>query len=404
MELTTFEQEMLDGKYGEGMALAMKVQVGTGRAFYARRMVPITRAHVAASAQQGDIYFVTKLVNGGAKCIVPPTTNPSMDLRYVSRHLWEMDEFGIDNVTKSNEAYRRIGAVMTLSCTPEIEKNVPAFGEIIAFSESSATPYVNSVLGARSNRESSISALCAAVTGRVPEYGFLLDENRLAEVVVEVEATVDEDFDWHLLGYAYPQVYKGGEVPVFTGIAKRATPEGFVQFGAELATSGSVAMYHIAGITPEAPDVETALGGKAPKATVKITQTDLERVREQFAGTPGPIDYAMFGCPHLTIRQVGDIAAQLQGRRFAVDTWILVSSLTLELADRMGYLATIRRAGGHVLPDTCMDVPGCWDIYYGRPGVTESQKCAFYCQVYGQEYAVRPLMQAVEAAIAGEVH
>ena len=404
MELTGFERDMLEGKHGEGMALAMKVQVGTGQAFYAKRMVPITRAHVAASAQQGDIYFVTKLVAGGAHCIVPPTTNPSMDLEYVGRHLWAMDESGIANVTASNEAYRKIGAVMTLSCTPEIEKNVPAFGEIVAFSESSATPYVNSVLGARTNRESSISALCAAVTGRVPEYGFLLDENRRAEVLVEVEATVEEDFDWHLLGYAYPQVYKGGEVPVFSGITKRATPEGFVQFGAELATSGSVAMYHIAGITPEAPDVDTALGGKAPKATVKVTQADLERVREQFAGEPGPIDYAMFGCPHLTIRQVGEIAAQIQGRRFAVDTWILVSSLTLELADRMGYLATINRAGGHVLPDTCMDVPGCWDIYYDRPGVTESQKCAFYCQVLGQRYAVRPLAQAVEAAIAGEVH
>ena len=404
MELTSFERDMLEGKHGEGMALAMKVQVGTGRAFYAKRMVPITRAHVAASAQQGDIYFVSKLVEGGARCIVPPTTNPSMDLAYVGRHLWEMDESGISNVTASNEAYRKIGAVMTLSCTPEIEKNVPAFGEIVAFSESSATPYVNSVLGARSNRESSISALCAAVTGRVPEYGFLLDENRRAEVLVEVEAKVEEDFDWHLLGYAYPQVYKGGEVPVFTGITKRATPEGFVQFGAELATSGSVAMYHIAGITPEAPDVDAALGGRAPRATVKITQGDLERVREQFAGTPGPIEYAMFGCPHLTIRQLGDIAAQIQGRRFAVDTWILVSSLTLELAERMGYLATINRAGGHVIPDTCMDVPGCWDVYYDRPGVTESQKCAFYCQVYGQRYAVRPLAQAVEAAIAGEVH
>jgi len=404
MELTSFERDMLEGRHGEGMALAMKVQVGTGRAFYAKRMVPITRAHVAASAQQGDIYFVTKLVEGGARCIVPPTTNPSMDLDYIEQHLWGMDESGIANVKASNEAYRRIGAVMTLSCTPEIEKNVPAFGEIVAFSESSATPYVNSVLGARSNRESSISALCAAVTGRVPEYGFLLDENRRAEVLVEVEAKVEEDFDWHLLGYAYPQVYKGGEVPVFSGITKRATPEGFVQFGAELATSGSVAMYHIAGITPEAPDVDTALGGRAPKVTVKITDADLDRVREQFAGEPGPIEYAMFGCPHLTIRQVGDIAAQIQGRRFAVDTWILVSSLTLELADRMGYLATINRAGGHVIPDTCMDVPGCWDVYYDRPGVTESQKCAFYCQVYGQRYAVRPLAQAVEAAITGEVH
>ena len=403
MELTSHERDMLEGRHGEGAALAMKVQVGTGKAFYAKRMVPITRAHVASSAQEGDLYFVSKLLDLGARCVVSPTTNPSMDLVYVGEHLWSMPADAVARVRASDEAYRAIGATMTLSCTPEIEKNVPSFGEIVAFSESSASPYVNSVLGARTNRESSISALCAAVTGRVPEYGFLLDENRRGEVLVEVEARVETDFDWSLLGYAYPQKYKGPEVPVFTGIKERPTPEGLVQFGAELATAGSVAMYHIVGITPEAPTLEAAFGGKAVKSHVKITDADLDCVREQFAGEPGPIEYAMFGCPHLTIRQVGEIAAQVGGQRFAVDTWILVSSLTLELAERMGYLGVIHRAGGHVIADTCMDVPGCWDIYYDKPGVTESQKCAFYCQVYGQRFAVRPLAQAVQAALAGEV-
>ena len=403
MELTSHERDMLEGRHGEGTALAMKVQVGTGRAFYAKRMVPITRAHVASSAQEGDLYFVSKLLGLGARCVVSPTTNPSMDLAYVGEHLWSMPADAVARVRASDEAYRAIGATMTLSCTPEIEKNVPSFGEIVAFSESSASPYVNSVLGARTNRESSISALCAAVTGRVPEYGFLLDENRRGEVLVEVEANVATDFDWSLLGYAYPQRYKGPEVPVFTGIKARPTPEGFVQFGAELATAGSVAMYHIVGITPEAPTLEAAFGGNAVKAHVKITDADLDCVREQFRGETGPIEFAMLGCPHLTIRQVGEIAAQVGGQRFAVDTWILVSSLTLELAERMGYLGVIHRAGGHVIADTCMDVPGCWDIYYDRPGVTESQKCAFYCQVYGQRFAVRPLAQAVQAALAGEV-
>jgi len=403
MELTSLERDMLAGEHGEGTALAMKVQVGTGRAFYAKRMVPITRAHVAASAQEGDVYFVTKLVDLGARCLVSPTTNPSMDLAYVDDHLSSLTGEGRARVEASNEAYRRIGATLTLSCTPELEKNVPSFGEVVAFSESSATPYVNSVLGARSNRESSISALCAAVTGRVPEYGYLLDENRRAEILVEVEAKVDDDFDWSLLGYAYPQKYKGAEVPVFTGIDKRPTPEGFLQFGAELATSGAVAMYHVAGITPEAPTVAAALGGNAVKERVTITDADLDRVREQFSGEPGPIEYAMLGCPHLTIRQVGEIAALVNGKRLAVDTWILVSSLTRELAERMGYLSVIHRAGGHVVADTCMDIPGCWDTYYGRPGVTESQKCAFYCQVYGQRYAVRPLAQAIQAALTGEV-
>ncbi len=403
MELTGLERDMLEGRYGEGTALAMKVQVGTGKAFYAKRMVPITRAHVAASAQEGDLYFVSKLVAAGATCVISPTVNPSMDLAYIEEHLWAPPAEARARVETSNEMYRRIGATMTLSCTPELEKNVPAFGEVVAFSESSASPYVNSVLGARTNRESSISALCAAVTGRVPEYGFLLDENRRGQVLVEVEATVETDFDWSLLGYAYPRRWKGPEVPVFTGIGRRPTPEGFVQFGAELATAGSVAMYHIVGVTPEAPTIEAAFGGNEPVAHVKITDADLDCIREMFRGEPGPIEFAMLGCPHLTIRQVGEIAAQVEGKRFAVDTWILVSSLTLELAERMGHLAAIHRAGGHVIADTCMDIPGIWDYYYDKPGVTESQKCAFYCQVYGQRFAVRPLHQAVQAAIAGEV-
>jgi predicted aconitase len=403
MELTSLERDMLEGRYGEGVALAMKVQVGTGKAFYAKRMVPITRAHVAASAQEGDLYFVSKLVAAGARCKVSPTINPSMDLGYIEEHLWVPPADARARVEASNDAYRRIGATMTLSCTPEIEKNVPAFGEVCAFSESSASPFVNSVLGARTNRESSISALCAAVTGLAPEYGYLLDENRRGEVLVEVRAKVESDFDWSLLGYAYPRKYKGPEVPVFTGIDRRPTPEGFVQFGAELATAGSVAMYHIVGITPEAPTLEAAFGGQPVKAHVTITQDDLDCVREMFAGDAGPIEFAMLGCPHLTIRQVGEIAALVEGKRLAVDTWILVSSLTLDLAERMGYLAAIHRAGGHVIADTCMDIPGIWDVYYNKPGVTESQKCAFYCQVYGQRYAVRPLAQAIQAALAGEV-
>ena len=406
MELTSLERDMLEGKHGEGVALAMKVQVGTGKAFYARRMVPITRAHVAASAQEGDLYFVTKLLDLGARCLVSPTTNPSMDLKYVEEHLWTLTDDGRARVEASNDAYRRIGATMTLSCTPEIEKNVPAFGEVVAFSESSAPRRTSTPCSGPAPTASRRSArLCAAVTGRVPEYGFLLDENRRAEVLVEVEGQGRGGLRLAPPGLRLPagvQGRRGAGVHAASRSARRrrascSSAPSWPRPARWPCTTSPAS-------PPRRPTVEAALGGKAPKAHVTITQADLERVREQFAGEPGPIEYAMFGCPHLTIRQVGEIAAQIDGRRFAVDTWFLVSSLTLELADRMGYLDTIRRAGGHVLPDTCMDIPGGWDVYYDRPGVTESQKCAFYCQVYGQRYAVRPLPQAVEAAITGEVH
>jgi hypothetical protein len=366
-------------------------------------MVEITRAHVALSAQDADLWFVEKLLNKGARCKVPPTVNPSIDLAYLNQHLFEIPKEGVDIVSATNEAYRKIGATLTFDCTPYLQQNIPAYGEVVAFSESSATPYVNSVLGARSNRESSQSALCAAVTGRVAEYGLLLDEHRRAEILVDVLTTVETDFDYQLLGWCYPLKHKGLEIPVFTGIRKRPTPEGFMNFGAQLNTSGAVSMYHIAGITPEAPSLEAALGGKPCRQRVEITARDLDQVREQICGEPGKIDFAMFGCPHLSIRQVAEIAETLEGQRLKVDFWVLTSSLTRELAGRMGYLQTIQRAGGHIVADTCIDVPPCWQPYYGRTGVTDSPKCAYYNEIRKIKFIIRPLRECVEAAIRGEV-
>ncbi len=403
MELTQEEKDMLAGRYGEGTALAMKIQVGIGEAFDAGRMVAITRAHVALSAQDADLWFVEKLLNKGARCKVPPTVNPSIDLAYLNQHLFQIPKEGVDIVSATNEAYRRIGATLTFDCTPYLQQNIPAYGEIVAFSESSATPYVNSVLGARSNRESSQSALCAAVTGRVAEYGLLLDEQRRAEIRVDVSARIETDFDYQLLGWCYPLKHKGLEVPVFTGIRKRPTPEGFMNFGAQLNTSGAVSMYHIAGITPEAPSLDAALGGRPFKQRVEITESDLDHVRQQICGEPGKIDFAMFGCPHLSIRQVAEIAEVLEGKRLKIDFWVLTSSLTRELAGRMGYLQTIQRAGGHIVADTCIDVPPCWQPYYGRTGVTDSPKCAYYNEIRKIKFIIRPLKECVEAAIRGEV-
>ena len=267
MELTSYEKDILAGKYGEGMAYALEIQLAIGNAFDADRFVPITRTHVALSAQDADLWFAEKMLSKGAKCIIPPTVNPSINLKYLNDHLFEIPKAGKEIVSATNEAYRKLGAQLTFDCTPYLQQNVPAFGEVIAFSESSATPYVNSVIGARTNREGSNSALCAAITGVVPRYGLLLDENRKAEIVVDVQAKVETDFDYQILGWCYPEKYKGLEIPVFRGIKKRPTPEGFMNFGAQLNTSGCVSMYHIEGITPEAPTLEAAIGG-SPRRSI----------------------------------------------------------------------------------------------------------------------------------------
>lgn len=403
MKLTQYEQEMLDGKHGEGIALAMKIQVAVGETFDAEKMVDITRAHVALSAQDADLWFVEKLLEKGAVCKVSPTVNPSIDLAYLNTHLFEIPKAGVDIVSATNAAYKKIGATLTFNCTPYLIHNVPAFGEVIAFSESSATPYVNSVLGARSNRESSQSALCAAVTGKVPLYGLLLDENRKGEILVNVEARIENDFDYQLLGWCYPQKYKGLEIPVFSGIKKRPTPEGYMNFGAQLNTSGAVSMYHIVGFTPEAPTLDAAFDNNKIKETVTITQDDIEKVRKQLCGEPGKIDFAMFGCPHLSINQIGRICKVLDGKKAAVPIWILTSASTKQLASRMGYEEIVNRAGGHIISDTCIDVPPCWQPYYGKSAVTDSPKCAYYNEIRKINFIIRPLEQSIEAAIAGEV-
>ncbi len=400
MELTKEEKDMLEGKYGDGTALAMEIQVGIGEAFRAKRMVEITRAHVALSNQEADLWFVEKLVNGGAKCKVPPTVNPPFNLEYFQ----EVSSIPADEaeiVQRTREAYKKIGAKLTYNCTPYLEMNIPRPNEITAYSESSATPFINSVYGARTNREAAQSALCAAVTGRVPLYGFLLKENRKGDVLVEVKAELKDDFDYQMLGYCVPKKIDYG-IPVFTGFPKNPSPEGLMNLGAQLNTAGAVSIFHVEGVTPEATTLEEAFQGEEPRKKVTVTQDDLDRMREEISSKDGEIDFAMFGCPHLTIDQIAVIAEKLKGRKLTAELWICTSSITKELAIRMGYYEIIRNAGGHIVEDTCIDQP-CWHHLYGKVGVTDSPKCAYYTKRRNMEFIIRSISECVEAAVKGVV-
>ena len=153
MKLAKTEQEILEGKRGQGAALAMKILVGIGEAFDARRMVPVTRAHVALSNQEADLWFAEKLVRAGATCAIPPTVNPGFCLDFFQeKQMGTGKDFAL--MQRTFDAYKTLGARLNFSCTPYLFDNIPRIDEIIAFSESSATPFVNSIWGARSNRES----------------------------------------------------------------------------------------------------------------------------------------------------------------------------------------------------------------------------------------------------------
>lgn len=399
MDLTSEEKDMLRGEFGPGTATAMKVLVAIGEAFGAEKMVEISRAHVALSNQEADLWFVEKLVGGGAACRVSPTVNPGFNLEYF-QEVSTVNPEDAAVIKRTRSAYRAIGATLTCNCTPYLEKNVPRFGEITAYSESSATPYINSVYGARTNRESAQSALCAAVAGRTPLYGFLLDAQRGGTVLVEVKAELKDDFDYQLLGTCVPKK-TGPGVPVFTGLPSVISPESLMNLGAQLNTAGAVSLYHIVGVTPEAPTLEAAFHGEKLRYRVVVNDRDLKEIHNAISAGGGKIDFAMFGCPHFTIAQVGEIVRLLDGRKFSVGFWVLTSSLTRELARRMGYLEIIEEAGGHIIDDTCIDQP-CWRFLYGKKGITDSPKCAYYTRRRNMEFVIRSLPDCVEAAVRGE--
>lgn len=401
MQLTQHQQDMLDGKYGKGAAYAMKIQAAIGESFGAERMVPITRAHVALSNQEADLWFAEKMLAGGAKCCVTPTVNPGFCLEFFKNRDMVAPEYA-DLMQRTHNAYKALGAQLSYNCTPYIDTNVPNYREVIAFSESSATPYANAVWGARTNREGANSALCAAITGCVPEYGLLLDENRKGDILVEIQADVKNDFDYHIIGMLGKKIGEG--IPVFTGFPKETiTKEALRNLGAQLNTSGAYGMYHIVGYTPEAPDLETAFGGKAPKRTVVITNEDKEAILKEISlGGSRTIDFAMFGCPHFTLEEVKYIAGKLEGKKLEKEMWILTSSHVKEMAVRMGFDRIITDAGGFIVPDSCPDQP-CWRHLTGKVGITESPKCAYYPQRRGIHFVIRDLDTCIEAALTGEV-
>jgi hypothetical protein len=399
MKLTSEEEKMLKGDFGQGNQRAIELLVAIGDAYDAERMIPITRAHAASSGQEGDLYFVELLANGGAKCRVPTSTNPVYDIEFFHR-LHEVPNDEAQVARRVIEAYKRVGAILSWSCLPYLAENIPLFGETVAFSESSATPYVNSVIGAATNREAAQSALAAGVVGRTPAYGLHIKENRKGTVLIKVEATLKDSFDYTLLGqFVGKQVGYG--IPVLIGITRRPSTEELINFCAMSNTSGAVSMFYIPGFTVEAQTVEEAFHGDNPKDKIIVTDAELKQTWEDLQTTSGKIDFVMLGCPHYTLKQVAEAAKLLERKKIhsGVSLWVCTSATTKTLAKRMGYVEAIENAGGCVVVDTCIDEP-CWNTYKDRVGMTDSPKCAYYRRF--KDVVVAGLEDCVKAAVKGK--
>ena len=376
MNLTPEENNILAGKSGPAAQKAMQILETLGRIYGAERMIPVSSVQISGVSYDnlGDagLDWLAEMAAGGGKTRVFTTLNPAgMDIENY-RALGISEEFAI-NQRRVLDAFETMGVVTTCSCTPYLFGNLPHFGEHIAWAESSAVCYANSILGARTNREGGPSALAAALTGRTPEYGYHLDENRRPTVHVILKAHLEETPDFGALGKVIGdqlQSVSANRVPLISGI-ETASIENLKSFCASIATFGGVALAHIRGITPEASEFE------APEAKLEVTPSDIDRAKSTLIGASADeVDFVSLGCPHLSLREIQRIAQLLEGKQVKKEFWITTSRPVKGMADRMGYTEVIEAAGARFATDTCCVVAPIKGRFHAM--ATDSAKACYY--------------------------
>jgi predicted aconitase len=397
VELTTEERAMLDGDHGPGVVKAMEIIVALGRIYDARRLVPVSSVQVAGVSYrnlgEAGLAFLREWADQGAKARVPATLNPAgLDLR-AWRELGFSEEFARQQLAVI-EAYGRLGVRTTCTCTPYLVGNVPQEGEHVAWAESSAVSYANSVLGARTNREGGPSALAAAITGRTAAYGLHLHENRRATLRVEVRCPVRTLSDFGALGYLVGEEAQN-RVPYFERLGQCSNLN-LKALGAAMAASGAVALYHVAGVTPEADRPDTVARNHET-----LVVDDLGPAYAALNAAAREIDLVWFGCPHAGLEEIARIAQLLDGRQVTSALWITTARRTREQAQREGLVDAIESSGGRVLADMCVAVAPMQQLGF-RNLATPSAKGATYVPSHaGLLVRYGTVEQCVEAAVTG---
>lgn len=400
MNLTKQEKDMLKGKEGKGVQKAMEILVALGEIYGAERMVKISSSQVSGVSYKnlGDagIEFLNEWADNGARIRVKTTLNPcGMDLRNWKK-LGISEEFAEKQLMVIN-AFRKMGIEPTCTCTPYLIGNKPKFNEHIAWSESSAVSYANSVLGARTNRESGISALAAAICGITPMYGYHLDESRKANLIVNVECEVGGISDFGALGYIVGKK-AGNSVPYFIfGKNTRINSDKLKSLGAAMAASGAVSLYHIKGVTPEA-----GVKGIIHKKSDRITIDNLDEGYKALNSKARKIDLVAIGCPHVSLAELIKISKLLKGKKIKSTLWIATARKIRETAEKKGIIKEIEKSGAFVVSDTCMIVAPIEELGF-RTMATNAAKAAFYAPSYcGVKVRFGSLEECINAAINGK--
>jgi len=410
MQLTEHQQRMLSGEHGPAVRKSMEILVAVGEIYGAQRMLPVESVHLTGASivatGEAGVEFVEEMARSVERLAVPATLNPGS----LDRMKWaemELEEDRPELQKRLSAAYEKMGTRCTHTCTPYVVGNAPKRGEHVAWGESSAVIFANSVLGARTNREGGPTALASAITGLTPEWGYHLDENRKGHLLVDVRVPMSSAFDYGNLGFHVGKIAKD-RIPVFTGLPRDITQDQHKILGATLASSGAVAMYHVVGVTPEAPTLEAAFGGRDPEETHVVDAAAMGEASGRLNKAPGQgVDWIYLGCPHLSLDELERVASFLDGKRVEehVALWVSSSFIVNDDARQLGYTQRIEAAGGHVISGTC-PVLALSDVIAQRKGyesiTTNSAKMANYMP--GQ-FNIRTrygsLEQCLEAALTG---
>ncbi|XDZ63567.1 aconitase X [Alphaproteobacteria bacterium LSUCC0396] len=407
MHLSDEEKAMLNGEFGKAKQWAIDHQIKVGEFFDAKDMVAVSQAHMMADPESvGDagVDFIESIATAGGRVVIPMITDPrGVDLNHY-RPLGQTEDMAMIE-RRFISACETIGIMMTNTCVNYQTIMPPLLGDHVAYGDTGVVIYSNSVCGARSNFEGGPSALAAGLTGRTPRYGLHLDQNRKATRRFQVTSQPTELTEWGILGAVIGRLAGSyWEVPVIEGIERVPTSDEIKHFGAAMASYGSIPLFHIIGITPEAPNLAAVSATELP--VTKITDADLEALAGNFADKGEKPDVVVFAAPQLSIVEMEQVASLVNGQRLKLPMIVCTSPQAYGDARRMGFIDKIETAGGTVLEGTCFYNQYAREIGEANGWVrllSNSAKIVNILGGYGYQPVLASMADCVAAAIHGEI-
>ncbi len=410
LTLSERDRAMLNGDHGPAPQLAMSILVRMADVYSADELMDISQAHIDSTIYLGDatLEFAERLASLGARVAVPTSLNVS-GVDECGWKDWAVSPEWAAKAARQMLAYEKMGAVPTWTCAPYQTQMRPSFGQQIAWGESNAIAFANSVIGARTERYPDLLDICCAITGRVPAVGLHVTANRAGQMLLrltDVPLTLQRDDQFFaVLGHLVGKL-AGDRIPVIDGIAVRPLEDHLKAFAAAVASSGRVALFHIVGITPEAPTLEAAFQQRDPEQTLDVTVADLRDARSELTTADGrELDMVILGSPHFSLAEFEQLAPLVTGKRTDRRVKFLITSSRLmkELAGEAGVLQPIVEFGAQITLDTCILASPMLPPEI-RTLMTNSAKYAYYApSLLNTRVTFGSLADCVRSAIEGRV-